>query len=483
MIFSSPIFLFLFLPLVLLGYFISRKIEIRNVFLLLASLFFYAWGEVFYVFILIFSILANYFFSVFIEKYKQDNRLRKLLLGLGIACNLSFLIYFKYANFIVDNLNWLITKLSIPQIDLSPIHLPIGISFFTFQAITYLVDIYRKRVPPQKNIFNTALYISLFPQLIAGPIVRYHDIADQIVRRKIDPDLISSGLQRLIFGLTKKVLIADPLGEVGDSVFALPVYELTSGLSWLGLVCFSLQIYFDFSAYSDMAIGLGRMFGFKILENFNYPYISQSIREFWRRWHISLSTWFRDYLYIPLGGNRVKPWRIYLNLSFVFLICGFWHGARWNFIFWGALHGVYLITERLGFQNILSRFWRPIRHTYALLLVMIAWVFFKAERLSYAFEYLAAMVGFGKGEGIEYMISTYLNKKIGLTLLAACILSMPIYQYFLKVGNNIMKHSIFQKSGRNLVLIPYYLFLCLLLLLSLSHIAAGTYSPFIYFRF
>lgn len=483
MIFGSPIFLFLFLPLVLLGYFIPRKIEIRNVFLLLASLFFYAWGEVFYVLILIFSILVNYFFSVFIEKYKQDNRLRKLLLSLGIACNLSTLIYFKYANFIVDNLNKIITKLSIPHIDLSPIHLPIGISFFTFQAITYLVDIYRKQAPLQKNIFNTALYISLFPQLIAGPIVRYHDIADQIVQRKIDPDLFSSGVQRFIFGLTKKVLIADPLGEVGNSIFALPGYEITSGLSWLGLVCFSFQIYFDFSAYSDMAIGLGRMFGFKILENFNYPYISQSIREFWRRWHISLSTWFRDYLYIPLGGNRVKPWRTYFNLSIVFFLCGFWHGARWNFIFWGALHGIYLITERLGFQNILARLWRPIRHMYALLLVMIAWVFFKADKLSYAFEYLSAMAGFGKGEGVEYKMSAYLNTKIGLTLVAACILSMPIYQSFVKVSNNFLQRSISLKSARNLVLIPYYIFLCFLLLLSLIHIAAGTYSPFIYFKF
>ena len=315
MVFSSPIFLLFFLPLVLTFYYLSPRF-LKNTFLLIASLIFYAWGEVFYVGIMLFSIALNYLVGRLLSSaLNRDFETRaKLVLLFGITGNVLLLMFYKYANFLVENWNTFFDQGYWYISDFQPVHLPLGISFFTFQAISYVVDVYRRQVAAQENLFDLALYISLFPQLIAGPIVRYHDVAKQLVNRAHSLELFSSGVKRFTYGLAKKMLLANPMAEVADSVFSMPGSELTMALAWIGIVAYALQIYFDFSGYSDMAIGLGRMFGFKFLENFNYPYIASSVQEFWRRWHISLSTWFRDYVYIALGGNRCSPIRVYGNL-------------------------------------------------------------------------------------------------------------------------------------------------------------------------
>lgn len=414
MVFASSLFLFLFLPITLIGYFSLRSTSLRNLFLLVMSLIFYAWGEPVYVLLMIVSIIINYTAGLLIHIYhhKQTPLITKgMILTVCIIINLGLLLYFKYANFLINNLNTLLQLLALPSINYPLVALPIGISFFTFQALSYVIDVYRKETDVQLNPINCALYVSLFPQLIAGPIVRYHDVAQQIVSRTITSHQFSLGIQRFIFGLAKKVILANTLGEVADKIFEIPGPDLTTGLAWLGITCYTLQIYFDFAGYSDMAIGLGRMFGFEFLENFNYPYVSQSIREFWRRWHISLSTWFRDYLYIPLGGNRGSWLQTYFNLWIVFFLCGLWHGASWNFVIWGALHGAYLVVERLGWQNHLNRLWRPLQHGYTLLLVMIGWVFFRADSLGHALQYLASMAGFTQADGLQYYALFYLEPR------------------------------------------------------------------------
>src|SRR2546425_1448106 len=371
MVFASPIFLFLFLPLILATYFLLPR-RWGNAALLVASLAFYVWGEGLYATIVITSIAFNWALGKRIGDAK-DPRARRRWLALAVAGNLAVLAIFKYANFFVANLHAALGAHSWGAIAIA-IPLPLGISFFTFHSISYLVDIYRKNATAQRNIGSFALYILLFPQLIAGPIIRYKDIAQQIASRERRFADVAEGVRRFVIGLGKKVLIANTLGRVADQVFAIAPSELNTSVAWLGLVCYSLQIYFDFSGYSDMAIGMMRMFGFRVLENFNYPYISQSIREFWRRWHISLSNFFRDYLYIPLGGNRRGKVRGYANLVIVFLLCGLWHGANWTFILWGAWHGVFLVLERAGVEGALERTWRPLRHAYALAAVLGGWV-------------------------------------------------------------------------------------------------------------
>lgn len=379
MLFSSIIFLFQFLPLCLLLYFLAGK-RLRNLLLLIASLVFYAWGESYYVLLMLVSILVNYICGLMIDRYRGRQAARGFLIA-AIAFNVLSISVFKYANFLVDNLNTVLSQIGAGPIELAPIHLPIGISFFTFQAMSYAVDVYRRDASVQRNPLNIGLYIALFPQLIAGPIIRYHDIAAQLIRRRVRLDDLSYGIERFVVGLGKKVLIANQVAIIADQVFSFPYETLTPGVAWLGVLCYTLQIYFDFSGYSDMAIGLGRMFGFHFLENFNYPYISRSIREFWRRWHISLSSWFRDYLYIPLGGNHKGPLRTYLNLLIVFFLCGLWHGAGWNFVIWGLLHGLFLVIERLGFEKILNRCWSPLRYLYVMLVVCTGWVFFELKIL------------------------------------------------------------------------------------------------------
>ena len=485
MVFSSALFLFLFLPVTLAGYFLIRT-ELRNIVLLLMSLVFYAWGEPVYIFLILGSILLNYATGLMFHLLRRKETAlwtEHAVLTAAIVANLVLLLYFKYANFFTVNLNRILRFLSLEPILYPDVFLPIGISFFTFQAMSYVIDVYRRETAVQLNPFNCALYVALFPQLIAGPIVRYHDVARQITSRVITSRQFSAGIQRFIFGLSKKVILANPLGEVADKVFDVPIREVTTGMAWLGIVCYTLQIYFDFSGYSDMAIGLGRLLGFDFLENFNFPYFSQSIREFWRRWHISLSTWFRDYVYIPLGGNRVSPFRTYLNLWIIFFLCGLWHGASWNFVVWGALHGVYLVVERLGWQHYLERLWRPLRHGYTLLLVIIGWVFFRAESLPQAVLYLASMFGFTHAKGINYYALFYCDPKTVVTLLVGCLLATPVAPWSGQQLRHIIEHSTLKRGGNFVLDAGYYGLLLILAYLSAACLAANTYNPFIYYRF
>ena len=471
MLFTSPVFLFLFLPVVLTAYYLSPP-SWRNTLLLSASLLFYAWGEVFYTFALLFSVLVNHFLGLRLGQATPARR--RLLLSLGIGFNLALLGWFKYANFIVANINTVLLDAGLATLSWRTVHLPLGISFFTFQALSYLIDIYRQEVKPQTRWTETALYITLFPQLIAGPIVRYHDIARQLLQRTVNSALFLSGCRRFIIGLAKKILLANTLGQTADQIFAQTPEQLGAAEAWLGVICYTLQIYFDFSAYSDMAIGLGRMFGFRFLENFNYPYIARSVQAFWRRWHMSLSSWFRDYLYIPLGGSRCEPWRVYFNLLLVFLLCGFWHGASWNFIVWGAWHGIFLALERTQFGTALTSLWRPLQHFYTLLVVMLGWVFFRAEDLSHATAYLQAMSRFGQDTAAALY---YLSTGLSVTLLVAVMLSMPLYRTLTARLQPVLERT---PGGYCAVHILVY---GGLLGLSLLNIAANTYDPFIYFRF
>lgn len=482
MVFSSTIFLFLFLPLVLVSYLLAGR-RLRNTILLFASIFFYIWGENIFVLVMLLSISINYVFGVLIDRSLKNGKNGKLPLVLGVLANISILLFFKYANFIIDNVNVLLINLNINEIELDDIHLPIGISFFTFQALSYIIDIYRKEAKVQNNLLNLGLYISLFPQLIAGPIVRYNDIAEQINYRKSLLSDFASGSERFIYGLGKKVLIANPLAEIADQIFSLPSDQLSTGTAWVGLVCYTLQIYFDFSGYSDMAIGLGRMFGFKFLENFNYPYISTSIREFWRRWHISLSTWFRDYLYIPLGGNRHSVNRTRVNLLIVFILCGLWHGASWNFIIWGLIHGFFLVLERGIFGRLLETIPKALQLGYVLFVVMNAWVFFRADELSNAIEYLSAMYGGATLNSLYPFVVQNINGALLASFAAGIILSAPVY--------SVLRHQILQtinvhSINENIIIIIYafkYVLIMAIFILSISSLAVGSYNPFIYFRF
>lgn len=468
MVFSSTIFLFIFLPFVLAINFLLKK-EYRNVFLLLASLLFYAWGEGLLVLLMLFSISLNYIAGIGIEYYINSNqKYSKIVLGLAITGNLGLLFYYKYANFIVENLKELGFYASY---DHTNILLPIGISFFTFQGISYLVDVYRQEVEVQRNLLHLGLYISFFPQLIAGPIVRYHDVDQQIKKRNITPALFSEGVIRFVRGLAKKVLIANNAAFFADEVFSTNPLDLSQGSAWLGIICYTIQIYFDFSGYSDMAIGLGKMLGFTFKENFNYPYIANSIQDFWRRWHISLSTWFRDYLYIPLGGNRHGKLFTYRNLFIVFFVTGLWHGASWNFIFWGLFHGLFLILERAKIFNVAK--WPSIlQHFYVLLVVVLGWVFFRAETMGDAFIYIKSLIGLNNGDNNIAFI--YLNPYTIIMLVLALVFAMPVRKKYALLWVNSLKwtHSFIR-----------YSFYLALFLLSVVELAQSSYNPFIYFRF
>ncbi|MFP5221021.1 MAG: MBOAT family O-acyltransferase [Acidobacteriota bacterium] len=492
MVFSSASFLFYFLPLVLLLYFAAAPtLRLRNLVLLAASFVFYAWGEGIYTVVMAISILANYFFGLWVHK-AHENSSAKLQIGLAIAFNIILLVIFKYTNFIVDNLNlYLAQPLGLGRIEIGKVHLPIGVSFFTFHCISYLMDIYRKQTPPNASLPQLSLYVSLFPQLVAGPIVRYKDIADQLTKRTVNVERFAHGVNRFVAGLGKKVLIANVLALPADKIFAIPADQLTTPVAWLGVVCYTLQIYFDFSGYSDMAIGLAHMFGFKFMENFNYPYISRSVREFWRRWHISLSTWYRDYLYIPLGGNRVSNARVTFNLVLVFFLCGLWHGASWSFIVWGLYHGFFLGLERTRFGKWLDGSWRPISHVYAILVFMVGWVFFRADSLGQAEAFLRAMAGFGGGSGKEWHVGLFLNPKVVIMLVLGVIGSMPIIPWIRDwrhrrletmhgkglspAGGMMLGAGVDALVG--LVATP------LILLLACMSLASGSHNPFIYFQF
>jgi alginate O-acetyltransferase complex protein AlgI len=471
MVFASPIFLFLFLPLTLAAYFAFPR-RWRNGVLLVASLAFYAWGEAPYLALVLGSVAFNFAIGAAIGR-AGEAAVRKRWLVLGIAGNLLALAIFKYANFTVANINTLAPILAVTPVALAAIPLPLGISFFTFHAISYVVDVYKGNAHAERNLPRFALYILLFPQLIAGPIIRWRDIAGQLPARAERISDFAYGVRRFVLGLGKKVLIANTLGAVADRIFALPAAELTTPLAWLGLACYTLQIYFDFSGYSDMAIGLMRMFGFRILENFNYPYIARSIREFWRRWHISLSNWFRDYLYIPLGGNQRGERRAYANLVIVFLLCGLWHGASWPFVLWGAWHGVFLVVERAGLDRVLRRI-GPLQHVYALLAVMGGWVLFRCETLTEAIAYYAALLGNAQGDPVRRPLAEFLDPFVAFTLLVGIVFATPLAR---TIGQWRDRHANAAVLGLDVA------WLAVVFVLASSFLAAGTYNPFIYFRF
>ncbi len=485
MVFSSTIFLFLFLPFVFAAYFLvgSRG---RNLVLLVASLVFYAWGETVYVLLMLASILINYIFGLLIGRAHERGHRGKIALGWAVALNLLLLGFFKYGNFIVDNLNKILVHFHVSPVHLAPIHLPIGISFFTFQAMSYVIDLYRGEVEVEKNPVDIALYISLFPQLIAGPIVRYHDIAKRLHKRSTDSTDLAIGIRRFIVGLAKKALVANVLGKSADYLFSVPSHYLPATLAWLGALAYTLQIYYDFSGYSDMAIGLGRMFGFHFPENFNYPYISQSIREFWRRWHISLSTWFRDYLYFPLGGSRRSTARTYFNLVTVFFLCGLWHGASWTFVVWGLYHGLFLIVERTKIgAGLLERFPAFVRRGYALLTVILGWVIFRADTFPHAIGYIKAMFSPGRPELYNSQIFLYLNNEFIVTFIVAIIGMTPIiHQLVIALEKRVWAADGIAFSWPRILFAGVELMVLLFLLLySIAAIMGGSYNPFLYFRF
>lgn len=471
MVFSSSIFLFCFLPVLLLVYYLIKE-SYRNGLLLIASLAFYAWGEPKFVFVIILSILINYGFGLLLHlSKKKGNRASRFIMLMGVAANCGLLFYFKYFDFFLSSFN----SISGFEIPLKNIILPIGISFFTFQGLSYVIDLYLNKVEVQKNLLKFALFKAFFPQLIAGPIVRYVDVHDQIDSRLTTVDDFAYGVRRFIMGLGKKVIIANTLGQVADNIFSLSADQNTSAIAWVGAICYTFQIYFDFSGYSDMAIGLARMFGFKFKENFDFPYVSKSVTEFWRRWHISLSSWFRDYLYIPLGGNRRG--NVYFNLLIVFFVTGLWHGAAWNFVIWGLWHGLFLIVERIlknkGFD---IRSLKIASWFYTTLIVIIGWVLFRASNLTQAINYLKVMFGFSNSTNAAFSVGYYLSPTVITTLVLAVIASIPISKYFKNTIGDFGEHSIFSMIIQNMYAI-------IILIISMMFLATSTYNPFIYFRF
>lgn len=467
MLFSSNIFLLCFLPIVIILNSVI-KTKYSNYLLLISSLIFYAWGEPVYIYLMLFSVVSNWIFGLWIDKVKTR---RRIILALCVILNLAILGFFKYYNFFANSFNAL---LGTQVISLKDIALPIGISFFTFQALSYVIDLYRGNCKVQRNILNLALYISFFPQLIAGPIVRYADIDEQISNRTVSMEKFSLGFRRFLYGLGKKVIISNIMAEMTDTIFALPMNHMTTITAWLGAITYTMQIYYDFSGYSDMAIGLGKIFGFDFLENFNYPYLSCSIHEFWQRWHISLGTWFREYVYIPLGGNRKGKLRTYCNLIIVFFLTGMWHGASWTFIIWGLYHGFFQIIERLKLKNFLSRH-KILSRIYCMIVVIFGWVLFRSESLLSSVRYVLHMVfPWRYGFSNMFTFSIELTGKHILILIMAFIGCGFLQALSGKVPKLAQKWKYSKLEGLYLGLVFMY---CLILL------AAGTYNPFIYFRF
>ena len=466
MVFSSAIFLLMFLPIVfILNYFVKK--EYSNSLLLLASLFFYAWGEPILVLLMMASILVNWIVGLMIEKAVGGGVIRKATLIIGVICNLGILGYYKYTGFIVSIINGVFHRevLTDPMISL-----PIGISFFTFQAISYIADVYRGDTEASPRLVNVALYISFFPQLIAGPIVKYRDINKQIEDRTISWSAVSVGFKRFIYGLAKKVLISNVLGLCVDTIYAYDITLIDGKTIWIGALLYTFQIYYDFSGYSDMAIGLGKMFGFNIPENFNYPYLSRSISEFWRRWHISLGSWFKEYVYIPLGGNRNGKVRTYVNLAIVFFLTGLWHGADFSFVVWGVYHGFFSIVERIGFKKILDKS-KIISMIYCFVVVNFGWVLFRADDVFTALRYIARMTMPWRHADLSIPSWNYMDNKTVFVGICAVI------------GTGIMRFMPEKVVCRWRDSVIEAIYCMLLLILSLAAIASDTYNPFIYFQF
>lgn len=467
MVFSSPVFLFIFLTAVFVIYRIIPGITAKNAVLLLFSLAFYTYGEPKAIVLMIISILMNYFFGLAVKK---ENKGRKVFLFVSIVMNLTMLGIFKYAGFGADMLN----RLPFLSVSVPNIALPIGISFYTFQAMSYVIDSYKDPVYIQRNLFKLALYITFFPQLVAGPIVKYYDFADQIDKRKVTPQKTAEGIRRFITGLSKKLFIANTMAFAADSIYALDTSELSIPLAWLGAISYLFQIYFDFSGYSDMAIGLGSMFGFTFRENFNYPYISQSMQEFWRRWHISVSTWFKEYLYIPLGGNRKGKVRTAFNKLAVFFCTGLWHGASINFIVWGLLNGGFMMLESYKILNT-EKWLRPIRHIYALLVTTFAFVFFRADNISSACKFLGHMF-VPSGDSVQTaLFMKNLTPLYLIMLVFAIVFSMPVVRAVKAKAVSPKSQALCEYGSYAVSLVLFGL--CILTLSSAS------YNPFIYYRF
>lgn len=467
MVFSSTTFLFLFLPTVLILYYnpIFKSPGFRNAILIISSIFFYAWGEPFFVVLMLLSIMLNWLFGLGVAKYKDSDKGKaKVFIALSVVVNLGMMYVFKYLTFTLKNINLIFNS----NLDTLNIALPIGISFFTFQAMSYVIDVYRGNGNVQKNPFNVALYISFFPQLIAGPIVRYETIAEQINYRKENFDAFSDGVYRFMLGFCKKVLIANNVASVADEIFAYS--EMSVSTAWIGAIAYTLQIFFDFSGYSEMAIGLGKMFGFDFLENFDYPYISKSVSEFWRRWHISLGTWFRDYVYFPLGGSRVKSKsRLVFNLFVVWFLTGVWHGANWTFIVWGLLYFVLLTIEKLTkFTDKIGFF----GHIYTMLFVIIGWVLFRSESIPDALEYLRTMFFMSGSELFDEKALFFLdNYKFYLVAgILACFPIVPKLREKIKINPKLYD-----------AITTVALFVTFII--SLTFTIKGSYNPFIYFNF
>lgn len=471
MYFSSMTFLWVFLPITLLFYLAAShfgKNTAGNIVLLFASLIFYAWGEPVYILLLLVSVLLNYIFGLLLGL--EALKYRKSVLALGVAVNIGILGFFKYFNFFAIYINQALGREAVP---LSHFALPLGISFYTFQAMSYVIDVYRREVNAQKNFFSLLLYISLFPQLVAGPIVKYKDVETQILKRANTYEKRAYGVKRFIYGLGKKVLLSNIFGKYVDMILGIEPGQLSTGLAWMVMIMYTFQIYYDFSGYSDMAIGLGSMFGFEFRENFNYPYISKSIQEFWRRWHISLSTWFKEYVYIPLGGNRKGKLRTYGNLFIVFLLTGFWHGASLTFVFWGLFHGFFMIIERLGFGKLLEK--NPVKllnHVYAWVVFVCGWVFFRMDGLRKGFEMIKAMFIYQKG---KHDVTSCLSLEVIAALLLGFLLCGILQTMVPK-----LKNALYNREETSVL---QSLFLFAVFFLCIVSLSANSYNPFIYFRF
>lgn len=498
MLFSSSVFILAFIPLTLLAYFLVPEgfVMSKNIILLAASLIFYGWGEPRYILIMLVSIILNYVLAILVEKSASS----RLWLIVDIAANLALLGFFKYTDFVIETVN----SLTGQGLGLLGIALPIGISFYTFQAMSYVIDVYRGQVAAQRNIIILATYITLFPQLIAGPIVRYSDVEERLKDRRSDTDHISEGIRRFIIGFGKKILIANRVAVIWTEISACE--NLSAGAAWLGALAFTFQIYFDFSGYSDMAIGLGKIFGFDYLENFNYPYISGSITEFWRRWHMSLSSWFKEYVYIPLGGNRKGLSRQLINIAIVWTLTGLWHGASWNFVCWGLYYGILLVIEKLGMLEVLKKHQIP-GHILTFILVMIGWVIFAIDDMGRVFNYIGMMFGSCKGAGPE-VFKYYLTS--GFWLFVMCFIgSTPavstlcdrFISYIGIISDATMREALkeqnisfagFMKgevsynaeaSGSLAVIVIENAVFLGIFMLSMGYLVSGSYNPFLYFRF
>lgn len=468
MLFSSIVFLFTFLPAVMLLYYLL-PVRFRNVILLLASLVFYAWGEPVYLFLMLLSILFNYFSGLDIARNLQDKRAAKRSLVFNLIINLAVLGFFKYEGFVLDTLNGILPV----HISYHALPLPIGISFYTFQILSYIIDVYRGNVKVQTNLPNFALYVTMFPQLIAGPIVQYADVDEQLASREVSRTKFGEGSMYFIRGLAKKVLLANTSGMIFTEVSGLAKGNIAVMTAWLGAFAYMFQIYFDFSGYSDMAIGLGKMFGFEFNMNFNYPYVSKSITEFWRRWHISLSSWFRDYVYIPLGGNRVSKIKHIRNLLIVWFLTGLWHGAAWNFVAWGLYYGVLLIIEKYLLSPVLDRLPDVVRHIYSIVLVVIGWVLFFSSSFGQAADYIRVMFGAG-AHGFADRESMYL------------LTSNLILWLILIFGSTTLVHFRYEHMLRskkwNTTIINSVVYAALFIV-CIAYLVTETYNPFLYFRF